>query len=108
MYRHNVDYTFQEETVNPLKWVGLSRKDLQKFPKDARRHIGDALNKIQVRIRPQDAKPLKSFGAGVPEIVSRHDGNAYRSVCVIRFRGVVYALHAFQKDRNMTVVGVKR
>ena len=40
MYRHNVDYTFQEETVNPLKWVGLSRKDLQKFPKDARRLLG--------------------------------------------------------------------
>jgi phage-related protein len=44
------------------------------------------------------AKPLKGFGgAGVLEVVDDFDGNAYRSVYTVRFAGVVYVLHAFQK-----------
>ena len=75
MHRHNVDCLFQRETVNPLKWVGSSRKDIQKLPNEARRHIGRVLNQIQVGIRSQDAKLFKGFGAGVFETVSGHDGN---------------------------------
>ena len=44
------------------------------------------------------AKPLSGFGgAGVLEIVERHEGNAYRAVYTLRLRGVVYVLHVFQK-----------
>lgn len=44
------------------------------------------------------AKLLKGFGgAGVLEVVDDFNGNAYRSVCTVRFAGVVYVLHAFQK-----------
>ena len=31
------------------------------------------------------------------EVVEDHDGNAYRAVYTVRFREVVYVLHAFQK-----------
>ena len=31
------------------------------------------------------------------EIVAPHDGDAYRAVYTVRFRGAVYVLHAFQK-----------
>lgn len=48
-------------------------------------------------MHPQ-AKPLKGFGgAAVPEVVEDFDGNAYRVVYTVKFEGVVYCLHAFQK-----------
>ncbi len=31
------------------------------------------------------------------EVVSNHDGDTYRAVYTVKFAGVVYALHAFQK-----------
>jgi phage-related protein len=31
------------------------------------------------------------------EVVGNHDGDTYRAVYVVRFREVVYVLHAFQK-----------
>lgn len=44
------------------------------------------------------ARPLKGFGAAaVLEIVEDDDGNTYRAVYTVRFSGVVYVLHAFQK-----------
>ncbi len=45
-----------------------------------------------------DAKPLKGFkGAGVVEVAEDDDGNTYRAVYTVKFAGVVYVLHAFQK-----------
>jgi phage-related protein len=44
------------------------------------------------------AKPLKGFGGiSVMEIVAPFDGNTWRAVYTVRFRGFVYVLHAFQK-----------
>jgi len=52
----------------------------------------------QIGLKAPFAKPLKGFGgAGVLEVVDDFDGNAYRSVYTVRFAGVVYVLHAFQK-----------
>src|SRR5262245_48552947 len=36
-------------------------------------------------------------GASVVEILADHDGDIFRAVYTVRFRGVVYTLHAFQK-----------
>ncbi len=36
-------------------------------------------------------------GPGVFEVVEDHDGDTYRAVYTVRFEGVVYVLHAFQK-----------
>jgi phage-related protein len=41
---------------------------------------------------------LKGFqGAGVLEVVEDDSGNTYRAVYTVKFAGVVYVLHAFQK-----------
>jgi len=41
---------------------------------------------------------MKGFGgASVLEIVEDDDGNTYRAVYTVRFKGAVYVLHAFQK-----------
>lgn len=83
----------------PIYWVGSARSDLRAFPEDVRTDIGFALWVAQRGGRPAQAKPLKGIvtGAGVLELVERHDGNAYRVVYTVRFRGAVYVLHAFQK-----------
>jgi phage-related protein len=40
---------------------------------------------------------LEGHGASVFELVEDHDGNTYRVVYAVRFKEVVYVLHAFQK-----------
>ena len=43
------------------------------------------------------ATPWKGQGPGIFELVEDHNGNTYRAVYVVRFKEVVYLLHAFQK-----------
>ena len=82
----------------PVFWVASSRKDLRSFPKGVRLAMGQALFDAQVGGKHPDAKPLKGFrGAGVLEVVEQEYGNAYRAVYTVRFAGIVYVLHAFQK-----------
>ena len=46
----------------------------------------------------ESAKPLKGFGgAGVIELAEDFRTDTYRAVYTVRFAGVVYVLHAFQK-----------
>jgi len=82
----------------PVRWMGTSKADLTAFPDDVKRRVGRALWDAQIGLKAPFAKPLKGFGgAGVLEVVDDFDGNAYRSVYTVRFAGVVYVLHAFQK-----------
>jgi len=41
--------------------------------------------------------PNHSRGLAVLEVVDDYDGDTYRAVYTVRFAGVVYVLHAFQK-----------
>jgi phage-related protein len=55
-----------------------------------------------------DAKPLKGFqGAGVLEVVEDFDGDTYRAVYTVRFVGVVYVLHVFQKKSKRGIATPK-
>ena len=86
------------ENPKPLFWVGSSREHVRKFPEEVRADVGFALWSAQRGGRPPQSKPLKGFGgAGVLEVVERHDGDTYRVVYTVRFRRAVYVLHAFQK-----------
>lgn len=81
-----------------LNFVGSSREDVKAFPDEVRQDIGYALFEAQRGQKPVAAKPLQGFGgAGVLEIIERHDGDAYRAVYTVKFRDVVYVLHCFQK-----------
>jgi phage-related protein len=86
-------------SVKPTIFVGSSRKDLQAFPVAVRSEIGQALFEAQLRDHPHNAKPLKGF-SGVLEIRDNFDGDTYRAVYTVRFEGVLYVLHAFQKNRR--------
>lgn len=87
-----------EASVKPVRWIGSSRDDLRTFPEPVRLRVGGALWEAQTGGKAGWAKPLKGFGgAGVLEVVDDHDGDTYRAVYTVRFAGVVYVLHAFQK-----------
>jgi phage-related protein len=83
--------------IKPAVFVGSSRKDLRAFPGKVRQEIGQALFEVQLGDHPASAKPLKGFGSGVLEIRDNFDGDTYRAVYTVRFAGVLYVLHAFQK-----------
>lgn len=82
----------------PCLFVGSSRKDLKRFPAKVQNRIGYALNEVQEGGEPMAAKVLKGFGGrAVLELVDDFDSNTYRAVYTVRFAGVMYVLHAFQK-----------
>ena len=82
----------------PILWISSSLDDLRNFPDDVKRLMGQALNDAQHGGRHPRAKPLKGFsGASVLEVVDDFDGDTFRTVYTVKFSGVVYVLHAFQK-----------
>jgi phage-related protein len=84
--------------LKPCLFVGSSRKDLRRFPAKVQNRFGYALHRVQEGDEPPAAKALKGFGGRtVLELVDDFDGNTYRAVYTVRFAGVVYVLHAFQK-----------
>jgi phage-related protein len=86
------------EGLKPIRWIGTSLRDLRSFPPAVRSDIGQALFTAQQGKMDPAAKPLKGFGgAGVLEIVSSYQGNAWRAVYTVRFQDAIYVLHAFQK-----------
>jgi phage-related protein len=88
----------------PVDFIGSSRDDLRKFPKEVRTVIGTALNSAQLGGKHPAAKPLKGFGsAGVLEIVDDFDGETYRAVYTVKFANIVYVLHAFQKKSRKRI-----
>ena len=81
----------------PLDWVGSSKKDFLGFPERVKDEMGNALGLAQFGGKHPSAKPWKGQGSGVFEVVEDHDGDTYRAVYTVRFKEVVYVLHAFQK-----------
>ena len=95
-------------SAKPVRWIGSSKNDLSAFPNDAKLRIGGALWDAQIGVKSSWAKPLKGFGgAGVLEIVSDVEGNAFRAVYTIRFAEAVYVLHAFQKKSRRGIATPK-
>jgi phage-related protein len=83
----------------PLDWVGSSKRDFLDFPgpRKGRDEMANALGLAQFGGKHPSAKPWKGQGPGIFELVEDHEGNAYRAVYAVRFKEVVYVLHAFQK-----------
>jgi phage-related protein len=78
--------------------MGSSKRDLREFPEDVKDVMGHALLVAQFGGKHEAAKVLHGFGgASVLEVVDDHDGDTYRAVYTVRFKGIVYMLHAFQK-----------
>ena len=85
-------------SLKPLYWLGSSKRDLLSLPGPVEDLFGYALYLAQDGRKHEQAKPLKGFGsAGVLEVVEDWDRSTYRAVYTVRFEGVVFVLHIFQK-----------
>jgi len=93
--------------VKSLKWVGSSKKDLSKFPKEVCAEIGFALYVAQLGGTHESAKIFRGYGSGVYEIVSDYDKNAYRAIYIVNIGDAVYVLHAFQKKSKKGIATPK-
>ena len=51
-----------------IVWIGSSRDDVRRFPREARRKAGLELRAVQRGQEPTDFKPIPSVGSGVYEI----------------------------------------
>jgi phage-related protein len=99
----------ENEQLKPVRWVGSSLKDLKSFPHQVKAEVGHALYAAQLGDTDPAAKPLKGFGGvSVMEIVAPFDGNTWRAVYTVRFRGAVYVLHAFQKKSRSGIATPKK
>ena len=95
--------------LKPLRWIASSKDDLSAMPGEVRRDVGYALYVAQQGDKDSDAKVLSGFGgAGVIEVIARHDGGTFRAVYTVRFAGVVYVLHAFQKKAKRGIATPKK
>ena len=82
----------------PVVWLGRTRDELREFPRRVRKEFGFALWLAQRGSAHPKTKTLHGFdGGGVIEIVQNASGNAYRTVYTVRWSGVIYVLHVFQK-----------
>jgi phage-related protein len=90
-------------TEKPLHWVGSAKRDYLAFPVEVQSDMGYALGVAQLGGKHPNAKPWKGEGSGVFEVVEDHRGDTYRSVYTVRFAGVVYVLHAFQKKSTQGI-----
>jgi len=90
------------EEEREIRWVGSSYDDLLSFPKEARRHAGFQLGKVQAGLDPEDWKPFDDVGAGTREIRIRDETGIFRVMYVAKFEEAVYVLHCFQKKTRAT------
>lgn len=88
----------------PIKWIGSSKKDLDKMPADVQDVFGHAIDLAQAGGKHPEAKPFQGHGSGVLEVVEDYSGDTFRAVYTIRFVGWVYVVHCFQKK---SVRGIK-
>jgi phage-related protein len=84
-----------------IVWIGASRDDVRRFPREARRKAGLELRAVQRGQEPTDFRPIPSVGSGVYEI-RIHVHGAYRVFYVAKFEEAIYVLHAFQKKAQKT------
>ncbi len=93
-----------QPSTKPVQWIGSSLDDLREFPKEVSQVIGQALYLAQTGSKHPDAEPLKGFGsAKVLDIIDDYDGNTYRTVYTVKFPGIIYVLHAFQKKSTQGI-----
>ena len=81
----------------PLGWAGSAKKDSLGVPEEVKDEMGHALGVAQFQQQHPSAKPWKGQGPGVLELVENYDGDTYRALYTVRFKEIVYVLHAFQK-----------
>ncbi len=87
--------------MKQIEFHGTSRKEIKKFPEQAKKEAGYQLMRIQHGLELSDWKSMRNIGQGVREI-RIHTKNQYRIIYVARFKDAIHVLHAFQKKTQKT------
>ncbi|NOT62206.1 MAG: hypothetical protein HOP19_18500 [Acidobacteria bacterium] len=96
-----------QETEKPLYWLGDAHKELCTFPDEVQDAFGFALSAAQFGGMARKAKLLRGDLRGAIEIVEDFNTDTYRAVYTVKFEGVVYVLHAFQKKSKSGIATPK-
>jgi phage-related protein len=83
--------------TRPISWLRAVRKEFETFPGPVRTEAVRALTVAAEGAKADNVKPLKGFGAGVLEIVLKHDGNAFRVLYAVQLDDDIWVFHVFQK-----------
>jgi phage-related protein len=94
--------------TRPVSWLMPARRAFDKFPKDARQTILDALTVAAEGGKAGIAKPMKGLGSGVFEIALSHRGDAFRVVYAVQLGDDLWVVHAFQKKSTQGIKTPKR
>ena len=77
--------------TRPTIYMGASRKDLEKLPKDVIDVFLQGLYVASIGENPPNSKPLKGFGGrSVIELIEDYRGDTYRAVYTVKFKEAVY------------------
>ncbi|MGH8498542.1 MAG: type II toxin-antitoxin system RelE/ParE family toxin, partial [Methylococcales bacterium] len=80
-----------QEPSKPVVWIGTAYEDWLALPDNVQDVMGYAVHLAQCGEKAGNAKPLSGFkGAAVLEITDDFDGDIYRAVYTVKFKGVVY------------------
>lgn len=81
---------------------------MQNLPDDVQGTFGRALRVAQFGGKHEAAKVLQGFGgAGVLEVVEDAADGTYRAVYTVKFAGMVFVLHCFQKKSKRGIATPK-
>lgn len=90
--------------LKKLVWIGSSKKDLMKLPKEVVDTFGYGLYLAQKGAMHPDTKVLQGFSsAGVVEIKTSDTAGTYRAVYTIKLEDVLFVLHVFQKKSKQGI-----
>ncbi len=85
------------QSSRDLIYVGSSKKDATKLPKDVQEVFAAALKIALNGGTHEDAKPFKYHGSGVVEVVCDYNGDTFREIYTVQYKEVVFVIHIFQK-----------
>jgi phage-related protein len=88
--------------VKDIEFLGSSLKQLQQFPKNAKRKAGFQLRRVQLGLEAEDSKPMTTIGSGVQELRIWDSDGTFRVIYTTRLADAVYVLHAFEKKTQTT------
>jgi phage-related protein len=83
--------------IREVRWVKAAHKAVEDFLMPVQRQIARALDVAARGEKAELAKPFKSLGAGLFEVVLRYRTDAYRAIYALRLDENVWVIHAFQK-----------
>lgn len=94
--------------MKELRWIGSSKKDLMKFPKEVIQEMGYALYYAQRNEHYSKTKSFRGYGLGVYEVTIEYERNAYRTIYIVSLDNTVYVVHCFQKKSKRGIKTPKK